>query len=479
MPSYAPAFNRILDDLAKRQLRLDFQFGTASNIYEPLRSIGAGAFGIVSEAKVSNTYENDGENVAIKKIGHASSTPTLARRTLREVRVLRYIRHPNIVVLKDVFRTSGSLGMNVFMVMELMEGSLHNVIHGAEEPLEWDLIAHLLHQILRGLRYIHKAGIAHRDLKPSNLLVNSDGHLRIADFGMAKLATGTNFDEADEHCFYMTQHIATLPYRAPELLFVMPEHSTAVDMYAVGCIFAEMILRRELFPGRSVSSQIKIVLTNLGTPSKEMINDIQCERTKQFIQSFGSQTPLSWEQIVLVRDRKPNFDALEMISQLCQMDPSDRMNVNESFEHIFIKTYFPKTTTERVCPFKVKLDMAAVEDIDHKQLINLIEADIRSADELPQQQTNEIISSDETQEIATSIEDDNDNNNSINHKSSTSGASSAASYYSMTSSSESQAESCYDPTHSLYDADRRSPRRQKNHQSELESSEVPPQITAL
>lgn len=87
---------------------------------------------------------------------------------------------------------------------------------------------------------------------------------------MAKLATGTNFDEADEHCFYMTQHIATLPYRAPELLFVMPEHSTAVDMYAVGCIFAEMILRRELFPGRSVSSQIKIVLTNLGTPSKEV-----------------------------------------------------------------------------------------------------------------------------------------------------------------------------------------------------------------
>uniref|UniRef100_A0A914Y4Q0 Uncharacterized protein n=1 Tax=Panagrolaimus superbus TaxID=310955 RepID=A0A914Y4Q0_9BILA len=160
------------------------------------------------------------------------------------------------------------------------------------------------------------------------------------------------------------------------------------------------------------------------------------------------------------------------------MDPSDRMNVNESFEHIFIKTYFPKTTTERVCPFKVKLDMAAVEDIDHKQLINLIEADIRSADE-QQQKNNEIISSDETQEIATSIEDDNDNNNSINHKSSTSGASSAASYYSMTSSSESQAESCYDPTHSLYDADRRSPRRQKNHQSELESSEVPPQITAL
>ena len=147
MPSYAPAFNRILNDLAKRQLKLDFQFGTASNQYEPLRSIGAGAFGIVAEA-------SDGKQrtVAIKKIGHASSTPTLARRTLREIRVLRYISHPNIVVLRDVFRTSGSLGMNVFLVMELMEGNCHNVIHGSQEPLEWDLIAHLLHQVLRGLR---------------------------------------------------------------------------------------------------------------------------------------------------------------------------------------------------------------------------------------------------------------------------------------------------------------------------------------
>lgn len=130
MPSYAPGFNRILNDLANRQLRLDFQFGTASNTYEPLREIGSGAFGIVAEAKDSNRYESDGENVAIKKIGHASSTPTLARRTLREVRVLRYIRHPNIVVLKDVFRTTGSLGMNVrvyaffnFKTSNLMENN--------------------------------------------------------------------------------------------------------------------------------------------------------------------------------------------------------------------------------------------------------------------------------------------------------------------------------------------------------------------
>uniref|UniRef100_A0A914URI6 Protein kinase domain-containing protein n=1 Tax=Plectus sambesii TaxID=2011161 RepID=A0A914URI6_9BILA len=123
--------------------------------------------------------------------------------------------------------------------------------------------------------YLHTAGIAHRDLKPSNLLVNSDCRLRIADFGMAKLAERDQITEAEEHCFYMTQHVATLPYRAPELLFVMPEHSTAVDIWATGCIFAEMILRRELFPGRSVSGQIKIVVATMGTPP-EKVSILNC-----------------------------------------------------------------------------------------------------------------------------------------------------------------------------------------------------------
>jgi serine/threonine protein kinase len=89
---------------------------------------------------------------------------------------------------------------------------------------------------------------------------------------MAKLSLKSRVDEddADEHCFYMTQHIATLPYRAPELLFVMPEHSTAVDMWAVACIFAEMILRRELFPGRSIGGQIKLMIGQLGSPPEEV-----------------------------------------------------------------------------------------------------------------------------------------------------------------------------------------------------------------
>uniref|UniRef100_A0A914UTZ6 Protein kinase domain-containing protein n=1 Tax=Plectus sambesii TaxID=2011161 RepID=A0A914UTZ6_9BILA len=138
-------FNNILADLAKRQLQFDFKLeGTP---YEGQMEIGVGAFGIVCEAIDTRSASR----VAIKKIGHASATPTLARRTLREVRCLRYIYHDNIVPLLDMFQAPGPLGNDIYLVMELMEGSLHSVIR-SNQVMEPDLVAYFLYQILRGLR---------------------------------------------------------------------------------------------------------------------------------------------------------------------------------------------------------------------------------------------------------------------------------------------------------------------------------------
>jgi serine/threonine protein kinase len=142
------AFNRILDNLAKRQLQFDFKLEATP--YEGLVNIGVGAFGIVCEAIDTRSDSR----VAIKKIGHASATPTLARRTLREVRVLRYIYHDNIVPLIDMFQAPGPLGNDIYLVMELMEGSLHSVIR-SKQIIEPDLVAYFLYQILRGLRVSH------------------------------------------------------------------------------------------------------------------------------------------------------------------------------------------------------------------------------------------------------------------------------------------------------------------------------------
>ncbi|EPB80828.1 hypothetical protein ANCCEY_00030 [Ancylostoma ceylanicum] len=341
MPAAKTGFNRVLDDLARRQLHLDFEFGTAAEKYEPVRSIGAGAFGIVCEAE-ETTSDGGFTKVAIKKIGHASATPTLARRTLREIRVLRHVQHDNIVSMRDIFRTRGPLGIN----------------------------------------YLHTAGIAHRDLKPSNLLVNSDCTLRIADFGMAKLAMKDHIDEADEHCFYMTQHVATLPYRAPELLYVMPEHSTAVDMWAVGCIFAEMILRRELFPGRSVSGQIKIILTMLGAPSQKILDEIRCERTRRLIENFGDHAQRPWAEIMYCREREVSEEVIDLISKLIVVDVDDRIDVHGALNHTYItQSISPdELRAQKTCPFKVKMDMAAVETLTHQELTQALNRDVRSAD---------------------------------------------------------------------------------------------------
>lgn len=111
MPTKQAGFNRVLDGLKKRQLQHDFQLERAADTYQPVQNIGSGAFGIVCEAIETSSEEK----VAIKKVAHASATPTLARRTLREIRVLRYINHPNIVTLRDIFRTKGPLGHDVYL----------------------------------------------------------------------------------------------------------------------------------------------------------------------------------------------------------------------------------------------------------------------------------------------------------------------------------------------------------------------------
>jgi len=186
---------------------------------------------------------------------------------------------------------------------------------------------------------------------------------------MAKLAVREQrgvlaSDEADEHCFYMTQHIATLPYRAPELLFSLPEHSTAVDLWAVGCILAEMLLRRELFPGRSVRQQIKLVVLSLGTPPSSMLDEVGCEKTRAYIHSFGTQPALPWEDIVRLRpasrgggdageESREETEALDLIAKLMRMDPNERIDVHEAIYHSFLRPYVPVIPVERGCPFKV------------------------------------------------------------------------------------------------------------------------------
>ncbi|VDM18060.1 unnamed protein product [Wuchereria bancrofti] len=115
----------------------------------------------------------------------------------------------------------------------------------------------------------------------------------------------------------------------------MPEHSTAVDLWAVACIFAEMIIRRELFPGRSVSGQIKIIVTMLGAPSGKILNQIQCDRTRRLIENFGDHPVRPWNEII--RDKADSIETLDLIAKMAKMDPEERIDVNEAIQHPYFK----------------------------------------------------------------------------------------------------------------------------------------------
>lgn len=229
------------------------QYNIFGNLFEvsrkyvpPIRPIGRGAYGIVCSAVNSET----GEEVAIKKIGNAFDNRIDAKRTLREIKLLRHMDHENIVAIRDIIRPPTRENFNdVYIVYELMDTDLHQIIR-SNQPLTEDHCQYFLYQLLRGLKYIHSAKVLHRDLKPSNLLLNANCDLKICDFGLARTTSETDF---------MTEYVVTRWYRAPELLLNCSEYTAAIDVWSVGCIFMELLNREPLFPGRDYVQQLRLI----------------------------------------------------------------------------------------------------------------------------------------------------------------------------------------------------------------------------
>ncbi|KAM8890343.1 mitogen-activated protein kinase 8 isoform 4-T4 [Synchiropus picturatus] len=203
--------------------------------YQNLRPIGSGAQGIVCSA-----YDHNLErNVAIKKLSRPFQNQTHAKRAYRELVLMKCVNHKNIIGLLNVFTPQKSLEefQDVYLVMELMDANLCQVI---QMELDHERLSYLLYQMLCGIKHLHAAGIIHRDLKPSNIVVKSDCTLKILDFGLARTAaTG----------LLMTPYVVTRYYRAPEVILGMG-YQANVDIWAVGCIMAEMVRHKILFPGR-------------------------------------------------------------------------------------------------------------------------------------------------------------------------------------------------------------------------------------
>lgn len=212
-----------------------------------------------------------------------------------------------------------------------MESDLHQIIH-SRQPLTAEHTRYFLYQLLRGLKYIHSANVIHRDLKPSNLLVNENCELKIGDFGMAR---GLSAAHTEASRSFMTEYVATRWYRAPELMLSLYHYSLAIDLWSVGCIFAEMLGRKQLFPGKHYVHQLQLILSVLGTPPESVVGAIGAERVRAYVQSLPCRAPVPLTK--LYPQAEPV--ALDLLSAMLLFDPRERISVCQALEHPYLAKY--------------------------------------------------------------------------------------------------------------------------------------------
>ena len=176
--------------------------------------------------------------------------------------------HDNIVKLLNVIRADNDT--DIYLIFDFMETDLHAVIKAG--ILEDIHKRYIVYQLLKCLKYMHSADVLHRDLKPSNILLNSECHAKIADFGLARSVAGQNEPDSQP---LLTDYIATRWYRAPEILLGSHKYTKGVDMWSVGCIIAELCLGKPMFPGKSTLNQLEIVLKVTGMPQQGEISSVE------------------------------------------------------------------------------------------------------------------------------------------------------------------------------------------------------------
>ncbi|KAJ2358621.1 MAPK protein hog1 [Coemansia erecta] len=293
-------------------------FGTVFEVttrYTDLQPVGMGAFGLVCSARDQLT----GQSVAVKKIMRPFSSSVLAKRTYRELKLLKHLRHENIISLSDIFISPLE---DIYFVTELLGTDLHRLRQS--RPLEKQFIQYFLYQILRGLKYVHSAGVIHRDLKPSNIVINENCDLKICDFGLARVQDPQ-----------MTGYVSTRYYRAPEIMLTWQKYDVAVDIWSTGCIFAEMFEGTPLFPGKDHVDQFSIITELLGTPPDDVIQTIGSENTLRFVQMLPRREPVPFST------RFPTIDpmAIDLLEKMLVFDPRKRITAAEALAHPYLETY--------------------------------------------------------------------------------------------------------------------------------------------
>ena len=352
--------------------------------YEYIKQIGVGAYGVV----ISCYDKKTNRNVAIKKVGNAFEDLIDAKRIVREIKLLRYFKHDNIVSLIDIQKPPGRTGFeDIYIITDLMETDLHRVIYSRQELTD-DHIQYFIYQILRGVVYMHSANIIHRDLKPANILANKNCDLKICDLGLGRAEVyeydemelrekqnktkkkpkkkkktedkdkkdkkdkdnkdkkdkkdkdknkdnkdKDNVEEEEEEEPDLTEYEITRWYRAPEVILCPSHYSKAVDIWSVGCIFAELLGRQPLFPGDHYLDQIQKIVAVTGTPKMEDLDFIKKKEAKEFFLKLVKRTKLTWSSLF------PNANpiALDLLEKMLTFNPKKRYTVDQCLSHPYFE----------------------------------------------------------------------------------------------------------------------------------------------
>ncbi|CAL5211324.1 unnamed protein product [Lathyrus oleraceus] len=336
------------------------QYNVFGNLFEvtakyrpPIMPIGRGAYGIV--CSLLNTETN--ELVAVKKIANAFDNHMDAKRTLREIKLLRHLDHENVIGLRDVIPPPLRREFNdVYITTELMDTDLHQIIR-SNQNLSDEHCQYFLYQILRGLRYIHSANIIHRDLKPSNLLLNANCDLKIIDFGLARPTMENDF---------MTEYVVTRWYRAPELLLNSSDYTSAIDVWSVGCIFMELMNKKPLFPGKDHVHQMRLLTELLGTPTDADVGLVKNEDARRYIRQLPQYPRQPLNRVF------PHVHplAIDLIDKMLTIDPTRRITVEEALAHPYLEKLHD-VADEPICmePFSFEFEQQHLDEEQIKEMI--------------------------------------------------------------------------------------------------------------
>ncbi|GLT85092.1 hypothetical protein SLE2022_032940 [Rubroshorea leprosula] len=291
--------------------------GLMDQKYEKVEKIGEGTYGVVYKALNRETNET----IALKKIRLEQEDEGVPSTAIREISLLKEMQHGNIVKLQDVVHSEKRL----YLVFEYLDLDLKKHMDSCPDfGNDPQMIKTFLYQILRGIAYCHSHRVLHRDLKPQNLLIDRRTNaLKLADFGLAR-AFGIPVRT-------FTHEVVTLWYRAPEILLGARHYSTPVDVWSVGCIFAEMVNQKPLFPGDSEIDELFKIFRVLGTPNEETWPGVTS------LPDFKSAFP-KWPSKDLAA-AVPNLESagIDLLSKMLCMDPSKRITARSALQHEYFK----------------------------------------------------------------------------------------------------------------------------------------------